>query len=97
MSDFENASMVSALTAFTLRHDPLFAKTAEQAYEHRFAIDHIVGAVKSRLSYVRHNVPVRAKNVVRKWPGEEIRVGDALEYFQVISPPRADPCRPYAV
>ena len=79
MSAFGNAFIESALTAFTLRHDPLFTKTAEQAYEHRFAIDHIVEAVKSRLGYVRHNVPVRAKNIVRKWPSDEIRLGDALE------------------
>ena len=51
----------------------------EQAHKHRFAIHHIVEAVKPRLGHVRHYIPVSAKHVIRKWPRDELDVGDASE------------------
>ena len=65
--------------AGALGHDPLFTKATEQAHKHRLAIDHIVEAVKPRLGHVRHYIPISAKHVIRKWPSDEIHVGDALE------------------
>jgi hypothetical protein len=38
-----------------------------------------VEAVKPRLGHVRHYIPIRAKHVIRKWPGDEIHVRYALE------------------
>src|ERR1019366_3082141 len=63
----------------TLRHDSLLAKPAEEAHEHCLSIYHLVEAVEPRLGHVRHDVPVSGKNVVRKWPRDEICIVDPLE------------------
>jgi hypothetical protein len=51
----------------------------QQAHKHRLAVDHIVEAIKPSLGYVRHHVPVCAKDIIGKRPGDQIGVGEAAE------------------
>src|SRR4051812_36791063 len=70
-------------SATALGHNPLFAKAAKQAHEHRFAFDGVVKAVKPRFGYVRHHVPVRTKDVISERPSDEIPIRNALEVVLV--------------